>query len=89
VCDYDGRHESLIMLSHSMMVRRSHLLARCYLGTMCMCMTGECPYCGIETLLVFPTKEEGVPEKLVSWKRFAMETIITKKGDTKKTCPCI
>jgi hypothetical protein len=52
-------------------------------------MTGECPYCGIETLLVFPTKEEGVPEKLVSWKRFAMETIITKKGDTKKTCPCI
>jgi hypothetical protein len=39
VCDCDGRHESLIMLSHSMMVRRSHLLARCYLGTMCMCTT--------------------------------------------------
>jgi hypothetical protein len=27
VCDYDGRHELLIMLSYSMMVRRSHLLA--------------------------------------------------------------
>jgi hypothetical protein len=39
VCDYDGRHESLIMLSHSVMIRRSHLLARCYLGTMCMCTT--------------------------------------------------
>jgi hypothetical protein len=39
VCDCDGRHESLIMLSHSVMVRRSHLLARCYLGTMCMCTT--------------------------------------------------
>jgi hypothetical protein len=39
MCDCDGRHESLIMLSHSVMVRRSHLLARCYLGTMCMCTT--------------------------------------------------
>jgi hypothetical protein len=34
VCDCDSRHESLIMLSPSVMVRRSHLLARCYLGTM-------------------------------------------------------
>jgi hypothetical protein len=39
VCDCDNRHESLIMLSHSVMVRRSHLLARCYLSTMCMCTT--------------------------------------------------
>jgi hypothetical protein len=39
VCDCDSRHESLIMLSHSVMVRRSHMLARCYLGTMCMCTT--------------------------------------------------
>jgi hypothetical protein len=39
VYDCDVRHESLIMLSHSVMVRRSHLLARCYLGTMCMCTT--------------------------------------------------
>jgi hypothetical protein len=39
VCDCDVRHESLIMLSHSVMVRRSHLLARCYLGTMYMCTT--------------------------------------------------
>jgi hypothetical protein len=39
VCDCDSRHESLIMLSHSLMVRRSHLLARCYLGMMCMCTT--------------------------------------------------
>jgi hypothetical protein len=39
VCDYDGRHESLIVLSRSVMVRRSHLLARCYLGTMCICTT--------------------------------------------------
>jgi hypothetical protein len=39
VCDCDGRHESLIMLSRSVMVRHSHLLARCYLGTMCMCTT--------------------------------------------------
>jgi hypothetical protein len=39
VCDCDSRHESLIMLSHSVMVRRSHLLARCYLGTMRMCTT--------------------------------------------------
>jgi hypothetical protein len=39
VCDCDGRHESLIMLSHSVMVRRSHMLARCYLGTMYMCTT--------------------------------------------------
>jgi hypothetical protein len=39
VRDCDSRHESLIMLSHSVMVRRSHLLARCYLGTMCMCTT--------------------------------------------------
>jgi hypothetical protein len=29
VCDCDGRHESLIMLTHSVMVRCSHLLARC------------------------------------------------------------
>jgi hypothetical protein len=36
VCDCDGRHESLIVLSCSVMVRHSHLLARCYLGTMCM-----------------------------------------------------
>jgi hypothetical protein len=42
VCDCDGRHESLIMLSYSVMVRRSHLLARCYLGTMCMCTTATC-----------------------------------------------
>jgi hypothetical protein len=41
VCDCDSRHESLIMLSHSVMVRRSHLLARCYLGTMCMCTTSS------------------------------------------------
>jgi hypothetical protein len=41
VCDCDGCHKSLIMLSRSVMVRRSHLLARCYLGTMCMCTT--CP----------------------------------------------
>ena len=27
VCDYDGRHKSLIVLSHSVMVRHSHLLA--------------------------------------------------------------
>jgi hypothetical protein len=27
------------MLSPSVMVRRSHLLARCYLGTMCLCTT--------------------------------------------------
>jgi hypothetical protein len=39
VCDCDSRHESLIILSHSVIVRRSHLLARCYLGTMCMCTT--------------------------------------------------
>jgi hypothetical protein len=39
MCDCDGRHESLIMLSHSVMVRRSHLLAQCYLSTMCMCTT--------------------------------------------------
>jgi hypothetical protein len=39
VCDCDSRHESLIMLSPSVMVRRSHLLARCYLGMMCMCTT--------------------------------------------------
>jgi hypothetical protein len=39
VCGCNGRHESLIMLSHSVMVRRSLLLARCYLGTMCICTT--------------------------------------------------
>jgi hypothetical protein len=39
VCDCDNRHKSLIMLSPSVVVRRSHLLARCYLGTMCMCTT--------------------------------------------------
>jgi hypothetical protein len=39
VCDCDGRHESLIMLTHKVMVMHSHLLARCYLGTMCMCTT--------------------------------------------------
>jgi hypothetical protein len=39
VCDCDSCHESLIVLSRSVMVRRSHLLARCYLGTMCMCTT--------------------------------------------------
>jgi hypothetical protein len=39
VCDCDGRHESLIVLSCSMMVRGSHLLVRFYLGTMCMCTT--------------------------------------------------
>jgi hypothetical protein len=39
VCDCDGCHESLIVLSRSVMVRRSHLLARFYLGTMCMCTT--------------------------------------------------
>jgi hypothetical protein len=27
VCDCDSRHESLIMLSHSVMVRRSHLIS--------------------------------------------------------------
>jgi hypothetical protein len=42
VCDCDGRHESLIILSHSVMVRRSYMLARCYLGTMCMCTTRSC-----------------------------------------------
>jgi hypothetical protein len=39
VCDCDGCHESLIVLSRSVMVRRSHLLARCYLGMMCICTT--------------------------------------------------
>jgi hypothetical protein len=39
VCGCDGDHESLIMLSHSVMVRRPHLLVRCYLGTICMCTT--------------------------------------------------
>jgi hypothetical protein len=37
VCDCEGCHESLIVLSRSVMVRRSHLLVRCYLSTMCMC----------------------------------------------------
>jgi hypothetical protein len=50
VCNCDGRHESLIMLSHIVMVRCSHLLARCYLGTMCVCMTAV--RCGaLETIL--------------------------------------
>jgi hypothetical protein len=31
-----------------------------------------------------PNEEEEVPKKLVLWKRFAMETITTKKGETKK-----
>ena len=39
VCECDSCHKSLVVLSHSVMIRRSHLLARCYLGTMCMCMT--------------------------------------------------
>jgi hypothetical protein len=39
VCDCDGHHESLIVLSRRGMVRRSHLLVRCYLGTVCMCTT--------------------------------------------------
>jgi hypothetical protein len=39
VCDCDGCHESLIVLSRSVMVRHSHILARCYLRTMCMYMT--------------------------------------------------
>jgi hypothetical protein len=39
VSDFDGCHKSLIVLSRSVMVRRSHLLARCYLGTMCRCTT--------------------------------------------------
>jgi hypothetical protein len=39
VCNCDDCHESLIVLSHSAMVRRFHLLARCYLGMMCMCTT--------------------------------------------------
>jgi hypothetical protein len=50
VCDCDGRHESLIMLSHSVMVRHSHLLARCYLSTMCMCMAAV-RYSAIEGIL--------------------------------------
>jgi hypothetical protein len=39
VCDCDGRHKSLIVLSCSVMVRRSHLLAQCYLGTIYICTT--------------------------------------------------
>jgi hypothetical protein len=37
--DCDGHHKSLIVLSRSVMVRRFHLLTRCYLGTMYMCTT--------------------------------------------------
>ena len=48
------------------------------------CIFDEYKYCGIETLLVYPIEEEGVPEKLVSWKRFAMETIIINKSEAKK-----
>jgi hypothetical protein len=39
VYDCDGCHKSLIVLLRSVMVRRSYLLARCYLGMMCMCTT--------------------------------------------------
>jgi hypothetical protein len=39
VCDCDDCHKSVIVLSRSMMVRHSHLLARYYLGTMYMCTT--------------------------------------------------
>jgi hypothetical protein len=45
VYDCDGCHKSLIVLSQSVMVRRSHLLARCYLGTMCMCTTSTIRIC--------------------------------------------
>jgi hypothetical protein len=44
VCDCDSRHESLTMLTHSVMVRRSHLLARCYFGMMRMCTTSSSSY---------------------------------------------
>jgi hypothetical protein len=52
VCDCDSRHESLIMLSPSVMVRRSHLLARCYLGTMSMCTTVSRNFRGYVVLLL-------------------------------------
>jgi hypothetical protein len=54
VCDCDSRHESLIMLSHSVMVRRSHLLARCYLGTMCMYTTPSSVQGALEYVPLIP-----------------------------------
>jgi hypothetical protein len=38
------------MLSNSVMIRRSHMLARCYLGTMCMCTTAV-RFSAIESIL--------------------------------------
>ena len=52
----------------------------------CACIFGECQYYKIETLLVCPN-EKGVPKKLVSWKRFAMETFLQRKVRLKKNLP--
>jgi hypothetical protein len=42
----------------------------------CACIFGKSQYYEIETLLVCPNEEEGVPKKLVSWKKFVMETFL-------------
>jgi len=43
------------------------------------CLYGECPYCGVDTLLLCPDEVEGCEGKLLEWRRFALEETISKK----------
>jgi hypothetical protein len=45
---------------------------------------GDCDNCGVDFLHVCPFEEEGIEKHIIKWKHFAMEKIITKKGEERK-----
>ena len=45
---------------------------------------GTCVNCGVEYLPICPIEEDGGSNSFEKWKHFAMETIITRKGEEKK-----
>jgi hypothetical protein len=48
------------------------------------CLLGECENCGVEILPICPIEENTLLDFPISWKRFSLKTIITKKGEGKK-----
>ncbi len=48
------------------------------------CLYGECSMCGVDKLPLCPAEVDGSDGRVVEWRRFAMEEVISKKGKVMK-----
>lgn len=48
------------------------------------CLYGECGKCGVDTLPLCPDEVNGSDGRVVEWRRFAMEEVLSKKGKVMK-----